>query len=354
MTPHHTTGEFDLILAAQILPGVNAADASNANYFASLGAGCDEAWAKETWGCQNGGAATCRLDPCVRTYKATVEQGKLQEQTVAQYTNMYISEIIEDVGPYVAMADATCVKDPAVRQRLRELGVNITDTSTMIPYPVGISTESSNQLLPSLVPLALPPKNVNGSDLDLIPHECIYDIEYPSIESMTTYLSSYLSGSVSTSANGYSFLGAPQQIAIFNASFVNTKSINDTFQSIAEGISLRMRVHGYPGFEQFSKAVKGTVLRTETCVGVRWLFIIEPAVVVGFTLIFFVAMIGKTEGKSSAVAYGWKSSPLPLVLGAFEGLEDRASGQTSVTELERMAGSNVRLRRGQSSVNGEG
>ena len=349
-----TTGNYDLILAAQMLPGSHSQqqDYGYDNYFAYLSGGCHTAWQNATWGCQNYGAATCRLDPCVRTYEASVKGGKVDETTVAQYTNMY-QGIIGSI-PIRAMADASCVTNPRDRERLRKLGVNITDTSTIIPYPVAINSGYAGPDVGTLSSIGVP--ILNGSDLNLMPPHCIYDIEYPALESMTSYLSTYLSGFVSTSANSDSFVGDPQQIAVFNNSYVSTKSINDTFQSMAESISLRMRSFGYPTLPQFAKAMEGTVQRTETCVDVRWPFIIEPAIVVGLTLLFFVAMVARTEGRHGDLGRGWKSSALPLVLNGLEGVQDKAcvSGQTTVREMERLGSSNFRIRRGMNSRIDEG
>jgi hypothetical protein len=344
-----TTGNYDLILAAQMLPGSSPQQQASIydNYFAYLSGGCHTAWQNATWGCQNYGAATCRLDPCVRTYEASVKGGKVDETTVAQYTNMY--QGMTNL-PIRAMADASCVTNPTDRERLRKLGINITDTSTMIPYPVAINSgyEENGTLSSIGMPI------LNGSDLNLMPPHCIYDIEYPALESMTSYLSTYLSGYVSTSANEDSFVGDPQQIAIFNNSYVSTKSINDTFQSMAESISLRMRSFGYPSLPQFTKAMEGTVQRTETCVNVKWPFLIEPAIVVGLTLLFFIAMVARTEGRHGDLGRGWKSSALPLVLNGLEGVQDKVSGQTTVREMERLGSGNIRIRRGKNSRIDEG
>lgn len=339
-------GNYDLILAAQMLPGSDQQHQASGynNYFAYLSGGCGAAWQNATWGCQNYGAATCRLDPCVRTCEARVQGGKLDEITVAQYTNMYQGFVGE---PILAMADASCVTNPRDRERLRKLGINITDTSTMIPYPVAINSGYAETPVGTLFSIGTP--ILNGSDLNLMPPHCIYDIEYPALESMTTYLSTYLSGFVSTSQNSDSFVGDPQQIAIFNNSYVSTESINDTFQSMAESISLRMRSFGYPSLPQFTKAMEGTAQRTETCVGVKWPFLIEPAIVVGLTLLFFAAMVARTEGRHGDFGRGWKSSALPLVLNGLEGVQDKVSGQTTVREMERLGSGNVRIRRGMKS-----
>lgn len=157
--------------------------------------------------------------------------------------------------------------------------------------------------------------NTTDLPLDIIPAQCIYGMEYWGTSSISDYLTDYLSGSISPGANGVSADGPPQIRALFNDTNASFQSINDTFHSIAEGLTLRMRQYQSPGYLPVAKAVQGVVVDYHTCVRVRWAYLAFPASIVLFTVIFLVAMISLTRHSTmGAVAADWKSSPLPAML----------------------------------------
>ena len=158
--------------------------------------------------------------------------------------------------------------------------------------------------------------NTTNLPLDIVPAVCIYQMGYPALESITSYLPGYLSGALIPGANDDSVDGPSPVRAIFNDSYVSTDSVNFTFQAIAESITLRIRQYRYPGELPLPPQVSGTVYVDDTCVAVRWGFFAFPAAVAGITTLFLTSLmvVSGTEDRAS-VARNWKSDLLPLLLG---------------------------------------
>lgn len=148
---------------------------------------------------------------------------------------------------------------------------------------------------------------------------------YPAVSSITDYLDGYLSGTVNPGVNGASSDGPPQLRVIFNDTYASFSSINSTFTSVAEGITLRIRQYVQPSALPVARPVVGVVLEEKTCVNVRWPFLAFPAAVVVLTTAFLIVVVGQSAvGTANTVAAGWKSSPLPIAFGEFDDGHDSA------------------------------
>lgn len=181
--------------------------------------------------------------------------------------------------------------------------------------------------------------NETSLPLDIIPAECLYDISYPSVSSITDYLSEYLSGSVSPGANGHSSDGPPQVRVLFNDTYASFSSINYEFTSVAEAITLRIRKDNPTSGLLAARPAEGVVLEEKTCVDVRWPFLAFPAAVVTLTTVFLMVVVGQSAvGTGNTVAAGWKSSPLPI---AFGGLTTDASARARI-DGESDGGNNLK------------
>ena len=197
--------------------------------------------------------------------------------------------------------------------------------------------------------VAVPGPLLNETDLplDIIPAECIYSMSYPPVSAIQRYLKGYLSGGLSPGSNWHSIDGPPQIRALYNDTFASFASVNSTFMSIAEGITQRIRRQGEPGSLPVPAPALGVTLEQRTCVAVRWPFVVCPAAVVSLTTAFLAFVVGRTAlgGPSSAVAPGWKSSPLPM---AFHGLrmdpDSTAVEVESVRHLEDMERASKRIK----------
>lgn len=180
---------------------------------------------------------------------------------------------------------------------------------------------------PSYSNITVPGPALNGTSLplDIIPAECLYDMGYPTVSSITNYIYGYLNGSISPGANGHSSDGPPQVRVLFNDTYASFSSINYAFTSVAEAITLRIRQYNPPSALLAARPVVGAVLEEKTCVDVRWPFLAFPVAVVILTTAFLMVVISQSAvGTANTVAAGWKSSPLPI---AFGGLTTETSAQ---------------------------
>lgn len=165
---------------------------------------------------------------------------------------------------------------------------------------------------------------------------------YPAVSSITDYLDGYLNGAISPGVNGASSDGPPQLRVIFNDSYASFSSVNDTFTSVAEGITLRIRQCVQPSALPVARPVVGVVLEEKTCVDVRWPFLAFPAAVVALTTAFLLVIISQSAlGTADTVATGWRSSPLPIVFGelttdtsAQVRLDGQAGSRSNLKEME--------------------
>lgn len=210
--------------------------------------------------------------------------------------------------------------------------MNFSDGTASIFLP-NIFTTISNLAVPG------PLLNTTDLPLDVVPAKCIYRMRYWGYSSISSYLTQYLHGTLNPGPNGHSIDGPSQLRALYNDTYASFGSINGTFNSIAEGITLRMRQYQSPSSLQVADAVKGVVIEHDTCVRVRWAYLAFPIAIVLLTVFFLIAMIVITSQSGSvAIAAKWKSSPLPVI---FQGLKLYSTGISGIgqnaakAELER-------------------
>lgn len=140
-------GWIDIIQASKAFPGAPE-DWYWDHYYATTmrpttgmsDNGCTTAYENNTWACSGfggAGAARCKIDPCVKTYRAVVEQGQLRETLVRSQRDMFVST--SSNYPHWLAADVTCAGPEAV-SKLRGAGFNISDDDMIIPWNVMVNT----------------------------------------------------------------------------------------------------------------------------------------------------------------------------------------------------------------------
>ncbi|KAI3393044.1 hypothetical protein diail_4783 [Diaporthe ilicicola] len=350
-------GWIDIIQASKAFPGAPE-DWYWDHFYASTmrpttDGGCTTAYENNTWACSGfggAGAARCKLSPCVKTYKATVEQGQLRETLLRTQKDMFVSTS-SNYAHWLA-ADVTCAGPEAV-SRLRKEGFRINDDDVIIPWNVMVNTTDGTASLwadessPYYSNVTVPGPSLNKTSLplDIIPAECLYDMAYPAVSSITDYLDGYLDGAVSPGVNGASSDGPPQLRVIFNDTYASFSSINNTFTSVAEGITLRVRQYVEPLALPVARPVTGVVLEEKTCVDARWPFLAFPAAVVALTTAFLIVVIAQSAfDTNNTVVAGWKSSPLPIAFGeltmdmsARARLGGESEGGSNLKEMETLS-----------------
>lgn len=123
--------------------------------------GCETPLENNTWACSGfggAGATRCRLDPCIKTYRASVEQGVLHEHLVHSQLKMFATEHSQDVSAenshvgwysYWLAADLTCAGPDAV-SRLQGAGFRVGANDTIIPWSVRVNGKWVSPTSPSI------------------------------------------------------------------------------------------------------------------------------------------------------------------------------------------------------------
>ncbi len=301
------------------------------------GLNCSAAPHNSTAPCINAEAATCRLYPCVRTYRASIKDNALTEDLVSTSAELALGFFPE---PGLATIDNKCLS-PSERQSLVNIGYAINETTDWIPYHGNGYLANSTQYSEI---------NPNVPNATFTPR-CLYAIYEASLSSIDHYVGIFFNGTVTSNPAGYIYdvSGPAQVVKVFDGGFINFTSVNASFANVADSMTAYIRTNNATSgsLQQPSNTttVNGEVYRTDTCIEVRWGYLAFPIVLVAITLVFFLAMIiqtGRLDGDND-----WKSSPLPLLFhGLNDGIRDRQDDLLRVDEMQSVAAAtHVRLRR---------
>ncbi len=147
--------------------------------------------------------------------------------------------------------------------------------------------------------------NATGGASDIRP-QCIYQFYTEDSMSLSFYLSTLLSGSITIGAD---YLGGPNVLlSLYDDQAVSFDSINSAFGRIAQSMTLFGR-----NFEKgFENATQGYVFGGSTCITVQWGWIAYPAALALGTLAFLVgtAALSSPDGWPHQ---DYKTSILPLM-----------------------------------------
>ncbi|KAF7509296.1 hypothetical protein GJ744_008190 [Endocarpon pusillum] len=165
---------------------------------------------------------------------------------------------------------------------------------------------------------------------------CVYQLLDINARSISSFIDDFLNGTVFSGTYVYNYQSEIQLQAIFNEGNVTFERINETWKNISDAITLYMRQNGDTNK---SAPARGEAFHTQTCVHIRWLFLLYPAVLVLLAIIFFIVMVFETRHREIS-RHDWKSSPLALL---FHGLDRLSMGNgeyasvTQASEMERIA-----------------
>ena len=137
---------------------------------------CNTPEQNATWPCMGHGAATCRLYPCIRTYRAEEINGRFAETCVST------SEEWDFAGfRSYSTADVTCLSSAEVKS-LTDYGFSINETTRWLRYGKSFrgSAYSDQPNLPKL------------------PGRCTYYIDYWNMWSIREYMHIFFSGDIRT------------------------------------------------------------------------------------------------------------------------------------------------------------
>ncbi|KAK5449383.1 hypothetical protein LTS15_008927 [Exophiala xenobiotica] len=264
------------------------------------------------WGCgggssftagQGGGAATCTIEPCVRSYKAYIAGGRLSEE-VASASNLRIWQAVSNFATNNATINIACLS-PGTRDHVTQLELTLEDNGWL-------STPNLSMIRGSEDDYFIPTENEAFPNIS-IPAECVYQFDVVQTDgAVQRFLDTYLNGTL---------------LVMWNNSNLNFENLNSTFANIADSLTTRVRQNSP---QSHSRPAYGVVLQQQTCVHVRWAWLAYPAALTALTLIFLTVMVIET-GRGEMKRHDWKSEPLAMM---FHGLDDQT---IKMTEAERLA-----------------
>lgn len=327
--------------------------------------GCGDATTKNTWYCRGYGAATCLMRPCLRTYFATVEAGRLTETMVEHtdpgadwgYSSVDDGEFVagsSNERGYFGLVDKSCISNDQ-HQQLATAGYN------------GVG-ETENRWLPYKV--TYDPTRPNATaynttlSASLLASRCLFLVEDLFVDRMwDEVLDVSFFGTVKRDSGGYNptyskvlgrpsvfFTGPDPLRYLWNSGRVNMTRINDSMANLAQALTLWVRSAGAKGRgggqeEFFSTRATGQVLHYATCAQVTWAWIALPASLTALTLLCLAATMVTTAWGRVPV---WKSSPLTVLFhgpgGRYwvdEGLLAAATTNKSAATTKRSDGDNI-------------
>lgn len=196
-------------------------------------------------------ATECAISFCVKSYQASVKNGKFSEKLI--------------------------------------------DTDTTSNYTYASGTKN----------IALTPKTCyyNGSTYHQPSdnENCTFNISWLSLISMSNSLSPLLKGKGSLFVSNRPDWSSETARAIYGQQG-NLTEISSMFDSLTSSLTTHARS------KVCAATTNGTTWTVESYVHVRWLWMILPIALVAFTLVFFIATIWNTRNQ-----FIWKSSPLALL-----------------------------------------
>lgn len=278
-------------------------------------AGCDDAASNNTWWCRQYGAATCSLQPCVRSYVSYVDGGRLTETIVGQSDanltwgygeSSSIGSELVSLQSFLGLVDTRCITGTE-RLGLRAAGYSINANTRWLPYNL-----TFNPRIETAAGSAFPES--------LLAHKCLYTLDSEFNQDIWTFiLNQFITGIVERQypdgEHQPTYLGSTQLLSLFDLSHVNETTIDSAMSKLADAITLWIRTHGHASH---SERAVGKEFRYAICLEVRWGWIALPATLTGLTLVFFLLTAVSMHRQG---LYIWKGSPLTLLFHGPGGMD---------------------------------
>jgi hypothetical protein len=270
--------------------------------------GCDDPATNNTWRCRGYGAASCSFNPCVRTYKASVTAGRLNESMVDHSDPRLYWGFPKDLTKnhrgrsfIRGIIDTRCISSEE-NNKLTSLGYVVDPQSRWLPYNLTFDGDFNvSQTVPPDAPF---PQS-------LLAHKCLYMISQSfTLGFFQYFLSSLLDGTVTGQATGtvaVGFDGPQVPLHIYNFSHNDFDTIDGIFSNAASVLTMHIRENGE---EIYSKPALGVVSHFAICVQINWAWISLPAALAGLTLVLLGFSIEATRKQQAPI---WKSSPLAFI-----------------------------------------
>jgi hypothetical protein len=308
-------------------------------------------------------AYRCNLYPCLKTFKATVSTGRIEEELVEESGDVFTTGVVSKLSGYLrAVADLKCFDDPGQKQILKQLGYQFNDTTRYLAYNMSIANSTMEHPVYFVDPLNDPcvkapanqfPDLCNGNRTttkanEAVPARCIYHIGVTTVSSLernlfTPMFSGYVRNSWSYQYAGYD--GAEALTALYNAGSGNgtLEDVEGLLRGMTDTLTTYMRKAGDPGL---SVPATAEMHESTSCIQVRWAWLTYAALVVGLLLIFFTWMVVYARVSQSQLRKQWvgqdaaplihdyKSSALSVLLHGLDHESLRHIGDISASKAE--------------------
>lgn len=261
---------------------------------------CDARWVRQRWGCGSPaepgtgiGAAQCSLISMCKNLHRSGEWRALDREPGLSVATWDIG-----IDPSDSMVNINNLK-PQDRQVALDAGVDLMGRSW---YPYHGFYGDVREV------------DLGGKSTRIvIPRTCIYWFAPAAQSNLNSFLATYLKGTIRSHDYKPILEGPAQLQAINNNGNITFDRLKETWENLSESITTYVRQHG---IVNFSAPVTGQAFRDQTCVHIRWPFLVYPTFLVLFATVFFICMIFETR-RIDTSRHDWKSSPLPLL---FHGL----------------------------------
>ncbi|KAF2420189.1 hypothetical protein EJ08DRAFT_683413 [Tothia fuscella] len=230
-------------------------------------------------------AVECGIYPCVGSYKANIYRGNFEETLINTEPPFGRQKCFGMIKP-------SCLTE-AQRRNVAKEGTPLSDADDWVPF-------------------------CNSASFGISP-DCYFELSQPSYYMLAGYFSSTL-GSVSggdtrifnasvtaqnmtdvwSTVSGSAFLQN-----LYQSGNINIASYSTQISRMANSMTAFMRQNGAEGT---TRSQRGRLVKTTTCVNVRWGWIALPATLALFTWIFLAFVIYISSFRSEG--FVWKSSSL--------------------------------------------
>jgi hypothetical protein len=284
--------------------------------------------ANNTWACRGFGAAVCTLSPCVQILTATIELNRLNEVAIVSEAGVWAEP---DEGSVRRTIDMSCVNG-AEKDILQRDGYHFNESTAWLAFNVSSIT---------------PPNDIYVR----IRRQCVYEYYQLHLYTLHIFMDEHFNGVVVSGCpdglqTPHASSGPTALLEIFDNGTVSFDSYKAVFDRMANALGVFSRQHANdvavdPRYKGFAKQVFGDVYITETCVEIRWQWLVFPGVLCLLAILFFVGMVTETRWKINDEG-GWhdyKTDVLPLLFHGLERntLDEHQIGVTSSSRLSAKA-----------------
>lgn len=302
------------------------------------------------WSCRGYGAARCTMFPCVREYEVAVTAGVVSE-TMIRHTP---SETPQNVSPGrgwnepVVFVNTSCLS-PDERSAFVRKGYSVAQSWLRYNFAwnfTGLNSYDPESTWHNPVPRYPASMDARGCTYMFGPY---LDLTLQKLFRRIKFFDGIVAGAGSPSSSVDrsfdSFSGPIELQTLYNSSKVSFASINQTFDTIATGLTNYMRQNGHANY---SAPAEGVVWHYATCLNIHWPWIALPASLVALTCLVLLPLTIISTARAEIPV--WKAHPLPFILqGPFVDEDSLPDGQgfcrvQSVDSLENIVkGVRVRL-----------